>query len=213
MPVGVLTDYIRCEFDVSGNDTHNNWTVISSVGVHWSGVALSSWDTQLLNYPVQQFEEQIVAGSYELGFISGGNPYVGSFSYNVVIEVYSSLGTPTVVPSVTPVVTMTPVVGGSYCSSVSQTEDGFSWDGIEYGDTVCFDLGGPAFEDNGSGWWDWFVHDLWTAFGTPNIPWIAHICMQDVSFGVVQIFGVYISLELILYVVGIITLIRNMFVS
>lgn len=93
-----------------------------------------------------------------------------------------------------------------YCQSVSSNEQGFSWDGIEYGTTSCFDLGPYDL----MGYWGP------SADGDPRfgeIPWIAHVCLQEISFGEATIFGVTVSLQIIMYSLGVALIIRNMFIS
>ncbi len=91
----------------------------------------------------------------------------------------------------------------NYCYSVSSVESGFSWSGVTLGTTSCMDIG-P---------YDGFDFGGLTSNPIGAYPWLAHICLQDVSFGVAEIFGVSISLQVVLYILGIVALIRNMFVS
>jgi len=101
-------------------------------------------------------------------------------------------------PTPTPIATeATP----SYCDEVSNGgDDGFDWGGIEVGETSCFDVGG----------FDWY----W-GFGTApdSIPWLAHVCVTDISFGDLKAFDVTFDLDIVLYALGAVMIIRNMFVS
>jgi len=94
-----------------------------------------------------------------------------------------------------------PPVDTSYCGEVgSGADDGFDWGGIEVGETACFDLGG---------------FDLYWGFGTPadTVPWLAHICVTDISFGDLTAFDVDFDLDVVLFALGVVMLIRTMFVS
>jgi hypothetical protein len=105
-------------------------------------------------------------------------------------------------PTVTP--TAEPTLEGSYCAVIHNDGDaGFSWTGITFGDTYCFDIG-P---------YDGFDFGGLTAPAYGAFPWIAHICFQDVDLGTITVFLVSISLSTIAYVLGIMMIIRNMFVS
>jgi hypothetical protein len=106
-----------------------------------------------------------------------------------------------------------------YCSSVSTSDadTGFSFSGIQFGSISCFDIGGPTYDNTEfnatsilTGLYDTVLY-IFT--GTLRDNWIAHICLQEVNLGVIQIFDVTISLTLIAYVVGITLLIRELFSS
>jgi hypothetical protein len=139
---------------------------------------------------------------YRLSYNSK-NPFM---SYSIPAAEFTDNGTvisnvpfePTPTPTVTP--TASPL---GYCQSVSNVESGFSWSGITYGETYCQDIGPyGGFDFNGL-----------TANPIGAFPWIAHLCLQDVSFGNAVIFDVEISLEVVLYILGIVAIIRNLFVS
>lgn len=102
--------------------------------------------------------------------------------------------------------TPTPGPSGGYCTVVNgggePASEGFSWSGITYGSQYCFDIG-PLDQ------WDWGIVNL----ANIGLPWIAHICLQEIDIGVIEIFGVSVSLLVVAYVVGIAWIIRNMFVS
>lgn len=128
-----------------------------------------------------------------VGWDAGTNPLLQGTLY------ISLVGYPT---TPTPTPTATPSNLG-YCESVSSVESGFSWSGITYGETRCFDIGPYGGFDFGG----------LTSNPIGEMPWLAHICLQDVSFGDVTVFDVIISLEAILYILGIAAVIRNLFVS
>jgi hypothetical protein len=117
------------------------------------------------------------------------------------IDIYSY--PPVVIGTPTPIVTPTPSAG--YCKSVSSTESGFSWSGITIGETQCFDIGPYEFD-----FWGLMQPEEEPLF---TMPWIAHVCAQDISFGEITVFDVVISLETILYILMFAAVIRNMFVS
>ena len=103
-----------------------------------------------------------------------------------------------------PTLTPAPTAISSYCSSVSAEETGFSWSGVSYpGQPHCFDIGPYEGFDFGG----------FTAPPIGAYPWLAHICLQDVAFGTAEIFGVVISLDVILLLLGVVMLIRNLFTS
>ncbi len=114
-----------------------------------------------------------------------------------------------------PTITPTPEpLPSSYCSVVSDDAamQGFGWTGITTGATACYDLGNV-------GLWDWVghignleppsSHDAWNI----RIPWIAHICLTDISLGTLTIYNVVVDLTAVAYIVAVAMLIRNMFVS
>lgn len=103
----------------------------------------------------------------------------------------------------TPTATGTPGTDLSYCQTVHDEETGFDWTGISYGNEYCIDIGPYGGFDFGG----------LTANPIGAFPWIAHICFQDISFGELTVFDVVISLEAILYILGIVAIIRNLFVS
>jgi len=77
----------------------------------------------------------------------------------------------------------------NYCSSVvcegdtGYEEYGFGYDGITYGAITCFDIG-PV---------------NWTVLGVGfTIPWIAHLCLQQIGMGDLNALGVNIDLNIIL---------------
>jgi hypothetical protein len=157
--------------------------------------------------------------STHLGWLSGSHNYDVSW----VIEVsqtnqFMPLQCATSTPSPTPIVTVTSTPDiGNYCSVVSDDnmdDNLFSYSGISVTGESCFDIGGPALSGDEQGsWWDWFINDLWKTAGSPDIPWIAHVCLVGVNIGELTVFGVSISLHIVAFIVGVAMLIRNMFVS
>ncbi len=148
------------------------------------------------SYHVDSTVAFITDANYAWGLAMYGGPLNEvTGSIYVVVNGYPFMyGTPT--PS-----------SGSYCAVVNGggspiTDTGFSWTGIEYGSQTCFDIG-PIDE------WDFG----WITFSNINIPWIAHLCLQEIDIGVITLFGVSVSLLVIAYVVGVLMIIRNMFVS
>jgi len=141
---------------------------------------------------------------------TAGSVWTGTFTYNV--KIYSSPDC--LIP---PTVTPTPIPEEySYCDVVRSEEDdsGFDWTGIEIIGSSCWDLGGPGLtSDGGGGFWDWFGNDLWKSLGSPNIPWIAHVCLVGIDLGILTVFNVSISLLVVAYTVGLALILRNMFVS
>jgi len=102
---------------------------------------------------------------------------------------------PTPVP-VTP--TGTP---SGYCESVDGSTGGdsaFTWTGIEYGVAQCLDIG--PYE----------VDILGIAI---DIPWLAHLCLQEISIGVITAFNVVVTLDVIIAILLCAWMIRNMFIS
>lgn len=120
----------------------------------------------------------------------------------------SSSGTPWVSPtSEFPTVTAAPT-NPHLCYQVmpvSYTND-YAWDGIQYISGNCFDMGPVDIgEDNP-------LYSIWeTIFGegsVPGIPWLAHVCLQLVTLGTIQIIGISINLDLVATGLGIFILIR-----
>ncbi|MCD4760068.1 hypothetical protein K8R33_04215 [archaeon] len=92
----------------------------------------------------------------------------------------------------------------SYCDEVvcqGETgfeEFGFSHSGLAYGNTYCLDLGPVVYEIFG--------------FGI-NIPWIAHICFQQIGLGDVLLLGVNLSLDIVLLTITMAWFINIVFLS
>jgi len=88
--------------------------------------------------------------------------------------------------------TPTPQPAQSYCSVVEgddADEDLFGFEGLEFGNKYCFDLGGWEFN----------------ALGLEvNIPLWLHLCLQNLSFGVLTIFGVTFSIDTIFYGIAVV---------
>lgn len=88
---------------------------------------------------------------------------------------------------------------GSYCSTVDgSTYNAFSLSSLTLGIKYCVDIG------------NWSYSILGVAI---DIPWIAHLCLQDVSFGTATILGVVISLDTIVTIAVIAWATRNLFIS
>lgn len=92
----------------------------------------------------------------------------------------------------------------SYCEAVnggagseSSGDAALSWEGVRYGYNACVDLGG----------WHFSVLSL-----DVDVPLIG-ICMQDVSFANIILFGMSISLDAILYVLVAAWALKRMFTS
>jgi hypothetical protein len=142
---------------------------------------------------------------------SGSNEYFGTrYVPNVwgtrPLRMWASIHTaynPNISPSPTPTISPTGTPNTNFCASVSSAETGFSWSGISIGQTSCLDIG-P---------YDGFDFGGLTSNPIGAYPWLAHICLQDVSFGVAEVFGVSVSLQVILYILGVVAIVRNMFVS
>ncbi|MCK6566975.1 MAG: hypothetical protein HUU12_02495 [Anaerolineales bacterium] len=130
-------------------------------------------------------------------YSSGSSSQTNSWTGSLYIQPQPVFPTP---GPITATPTSTPTSG--YCQSVSNTESGFSWSGISYGQTYCADIGPSE---------GFTFFGLTEPFGV--FPWIAHVCIQDISFGDLVAFDVEISLEIILYILGFATLLRNLFIS
>lgn len=122
------------------------------------------------------------------------------YGFDSVSDAYVSA-----VPFGAPTATPTPV---PYCNTVngggaSAPDEGFEWSGITLGGTSCFDIG--PYEE--------ITIFSWLSAGNLDIPWIAHMCLTEVDIGVVQAFGVQVSLLVVSYIVGVVMVIRNLFVS
>lgn len=102
-------------------------------------------------------------------------------------------------------VTPVPTAVSPYCTVVNGgggiPDDGFAFDGITFGSTACFDVGPIPTWDFG-----FLVVNV-------NIPWIAHLCLTNVDLGVIQAFGVSVSLLTLSYVWGVAWALRNLFTS
>jgi hypothetical protein len=100
--------------------------------------------------------------------------------------------------------TPAPGQGGypGYCGSiVGAADSGFSYTGITYGDIECLDLGPLDWAD---------ILPIWmgpVAEILPSIPWIAHVCFQDMDIGSATIFGGTVYLSAIAFVAGIIAIV------
>lgn len=88
------------------------------------------------------------------------------------------------------------VNGGDAYSNIDT--QGISWTGIATYNLSCFDLGPTHFT--------LFSYD-W------DIPWLAHICLQEIDIGNLNVFGVGISLLVTVYALGVAWVLRNMFIS
>lgn len=99
---------------------------------------------------------------------------------------------------------LTPTAGptpnaGSYCSTVDgSTYDAFSLSSLTLGVKYCADIGPWSYSVLGVG---------------IDVPWIAHLCLQDVSFGTATMLGVVISLDTIVTIAVIAWAVRNLFIS
>lgn len=133
--------------------------------------------------------------SYGINMVPSGSEYwanekctgTGHTYYVVQMSSYSAvMATPTIVPT---------SVAGSYCSTVSGSGDnGFSWTGIGYGDIACVDIG-PVD-------WSTVLPSWMPTGGLPTVPWIAHICFQNIDIGVITVFAMSFSLSNFAYVMG-----------
>jgi len=95
--------------------------------------------------------------------------------------------------------TPTPTPAPSYCSSVNGNEDDealFDYGGLEFGSKYCMDIGGYQFSILGL--------DI-------DIPLWLHICLQNLSFGVVTFFGAKLSLDVLFIAIAVVWGLRLMF--
>lgn len=127
-------------------------------------------------------------------YIRPGNSSNTGVTYNWATYFYAVPGLPPVTPS--PTATARP---GSYCDVTDSVGSiAFSYSGLIFGAAHCVDVG------------NWSVSILGIAI---EIPWIAHLCFQDVTLGTVILFNVVVSLDIIAYVLGVAWAIRNLFIS
>lgn len=85
--------------------------------------------------------------------------------------------------------TATPgIPGTSYCDSLYGGDSGFGYGGITLGPETCFDIGPITWSD--------FLPSFFSLIPVPNVPWVAHICLQDMDLGTVEVFGVYLNLTI-----------------
>lgn len=139
----------------------------------------------------------LALGNYTLTFAISKADYSSTVGWNGTVYIQPQPVLPTQMPTATP----TAIVDG-YCGSVDGQEGSpdpaFGWTGIEYGQSACLDLGGFQISILGV--------DI-------DIPWLAHLCLQGLYIGEAVIFGVSISLDVILVTIAVAWLLRNMFVS
>lgn len=93
----------------------------------------------------------------------------------------------------------------SYCSRVHMPQEGggmdddaFSWAGIEFGAKYCVEVG--PWEVDILGW-------------VISVPEIAYLCAQDVSFGNVILFGLAVSIDVLITFLMVAWVVRNLFIS
>jgi hypothetical protein len=129
-------------------------------------------------------------------YIRPGNSSNGGITYHWETYFYA-VPLPPVTPTVTPTATATHIA--SYCEITDSVGSiAFSYSGLIFGAAHCVDVG------------NWSVSILGIAI---DIPWIAHLCFQDVTLGTVILFNVVVSLDIIAYVLGVAWAIRNLFIS
>lgn len=197
-------------------------TYTGSGYVYWNADFVESHENATLNYVLLILHDSDGDEIIDLIVNPSGSAYLNSsgtiyyrlsynsqnpfMSYSIPAAEFTDKGTvlSTMPFELTPTPTVTPTASPlGYCQSVSNVESGFSWSGITYGQSYCVDIGPyGGFDFNGL-----------TANPIGAFPWIAHLCFQDVSFGNAVIFDVEISLEVVLYILGIVAIIRNLFVS
>lgn len=120
--------------------------------------------------------------NWRVGWSLNGTFISLSKSGNIYITVQSPYQVPTA----------TPTPNTSYCASIegqgagAQPDPGLSWSGVYLGTNTCVDLGG----------WDFSILGI-----DVSVPLI-RVCMQDVSFANVVLFGMSFSLDAIAYVLG-----------
>ncbi|MCD4735609.1 MAG: hypothetical protein K8R53_06165, partial [Bacteroidales bacterium] len=83
-------------------------------------------------------------------------------------------------------------------SEEAQDEYGFDYTGIVFGSTFCINVGPYEYEILGV---------------SIDIPWIAYICVQELSLGVATVFGVDISFDAFTVVMAVAWAIRSLFIS
>jgi hypothetical protein len=92
----------------------------------------------------------------------------------------------------------------SRCSEIvaegDEEEDmyGFDYDGIYFGNTYCVDIGPDEAEILGI---------------TLEMPWIAHLCAQEVGIGNIKVFGVDVNLDIFIIMLAVAWALRNLFIS
>jgi hypothetical protein len=90
----------------------------------------------------------------------------------------------------------TPIPNTSFCATVSDANDtGFGYSGWQLGALACLDLG-PLD-------WSSILPSWMSGASLPSLPWLMHICFQNLSLGNVEIFGANYSLDIPAYVLGV----------
>ena len=87
-----------------------------------------------------------------------------------------------------------------WCATIEEEDDSlwFDYDGITFGDIYCVDIGPYSVELLG-----WEI----------GLPYIANICVQEVGFGHVVIFGLDVDLDAFSWVIAVAWVLRNIFIS
>jgi len=78
---------------------------------------------------------------------------------------------------------------------------GFGWEGIVYGATECIDVGPVNWEEILPSW-------ITGTIALPAIPWIAHICFQQVAIGAIEVFGVWLYLSTFVFLAGVVMIVN-----
>lgn len=100
------------------------------------------------------------------------------------------------IPTATPTPAASPTPANEYCGTVDGgAEDDFSYSGIIFGASECMDIGPVDITIPLIGW-------------HIDIPWIAHLCLQGVTLGLLTVFGMAIALDAIVIAFGVVAIIR-----
>jgi hypothetical protein len=141
--------------------------------------------------------------SGELLITQGGIATIRAYSSGLYTGFLRVVGTLTI--STSPIgipPTPTPNPDAEFCSSVAplNDEEYFGFTGVEFGQMACVDFLDPPINKE--------------ILGVEiNIPHFIHLCFQDVSIGVITLFGMSFSLDTIVAVGVAIWALRNLFIS
>jgi len=174
------------------------WYANPDIDNYSMGLSTGTYPATGTGVSVHHTYSKSVGTSFGLTFHTSKDTNQSSFwGGTVYIQPQAVFPTPIpVTPSVTP--TGTPSV---YCAAVDGStsgDSGFSWTGIEYGASACIDIGPEE------------ISILGVDIGFPHL---AHLCLQEISIGIMVIFGVTIALDVVAAILFLAFLLRNMFIS
>ena len=150
-------------------------------------------------------DNSVGIGEYHYsGTLSSSDRYLGvgaaqhynkTSIWDSVVYIYPFAGIP-------PTAQVTATPGTGLCSTVQgEVSSGFGWNGVTIGAESCLDIGPVDWEEILPSW-------ITGSITLPEIPWIAHICFKEIGIGSIEVFGVWIYLNVFVFLAGVVMVVN-----